>query len=363
MSFRQHYEYTSLLKDVKTNPLIANFFLYPWANFDGIHYLLIAGEGYTNNFGFLPLFPILIKTLALLIGGGSTFGPSYFFSGLTISNLAFLASLFVFYKLLLFDYKRNTATTSIIFLLLFPTSFYFGAVYSESLFFLLTLLTFYFARKKKWLAAGITGMFLSITRIVGIFILPALIYEFIKQEKIDIRKIKNIFKLPLRLWPLFFIPLGIFGYVIYNFVNKGEFFYFISAHGNLGNERTVNSIILFPQTIFRYIKILFSIPYSQFEWWIALLEIVTFFTVSFLLYLSWRKKIRFSYLIFSIPCFLLPVFSGTFTGLPRYSLVLFPIFISLALINPKLVKIFYVIIAPILLFLLLMFFSKGYFIS
>ena len=110
-------------------------------------------------------------------------------------------------------------------------------------------------------------------------------------------------------------------------------------------------------------KIILSIPYSQFEWWIALLEITTFFIVSFLLYLSWKKKIRLSYLIFSVPCFLLPIFSGTFTGLPRYSLVLFPIFISLALINQKLIKLFYVIIAPILLFLLLMFFSKGYFIS
>jgi len=299
----------------------------------------------------------------LLIGNESTFSPSYFFSGLIISNLAFLASLFIFYKLLLFDYKRGVAITSIVFLLLFPTSFYFGAVYSESLFLLLTLLTFYFARKKRWLAAGITGMFLSITRIVGIFILPALIYEFVKQEKIDIKKIKNIFKLFLRLWPLFFIPLSVFGYGIYNFLNKGEFFYFINAHGNLGNGRTVNSIVLFPQTIFRYIKIILSIPYSQFEWWIALLEITTFFIVSFLLYLSWKKKIRLSYLIFSVPCFLLPIFSGTFTGLPRYSLVLFPIFISLALINQKLIKLFYVIIAPILLFLLLMFFSKGYFIS
>jgi len=53
LPYRQNYEYTSLLKEAKTSPVVVNFFLYPWANFDGIHYLLIAGEGYTNNFGFL----------------------------------------------------------------------------------------------------------------------------------------------------------------------------------------------------------------------------------------------------------------------------------------------------------------------
>ena len=147
-------------------------------------------------------------------------------------------------------------------------------------------------------------------------------------------------------------------------MNKtGSFFYFLTAHANMGTERSADSIILIPQTLFRYAKILSTLPNSYFEWWIALLEVSTFFLVSVLLYIAWKKKIRTSYLIFSILAFLLPASSGTFTGLPRYSLVIFPIFIALALLKNRTIQILYVLISSILLFLLLMFFSKGYFIA
>ncbi len=194
IKYRTGYDYTNIWKFIEPYQPVSHFLLYPWANFDGVHYLLIAGQGYTNNFGFLPLFPLLIR----LAG-------AQFFSGFILSNLLFLASLFVFYKLLIFDYSNKEIRLVIISLLLFPTSFFFASIYSESLFFLLLVLSFYFARKKQWLAASICGMFLSITRIVGIFILPALIYEFIKQEK----------RLSSKLIPILLIPVGIISYGLY----------------------------------------------------------------------------------------------------------------------------------------------------
>ncbi|MDO8639423.1 MAG: mannosyltransferase family protein [bacterium] len=360
LKYRIAYDYTNIWKFIEPYQPVSSFLLYPWANFDGVHYLLIAGQGYTNNFGFLPLFPLLIRAVSSLFGTGTTLGVIQFFSGFFLSNLFFLTSLFVLYKLLSLDYSKKTVFLSIIFLLLFPTSFFFGSIYSESLFLLLLLLSFYFARKKQWLWASVFGMMLSVTRIIGIFILLALIYEFIKQACLPAGRKKRVSS---KLIPILLIPVGIISYGFYNLNKTGSFFYFLQAHANMGTERSADAIILMPQTLFRYAKILSTLPITQFEWWIALLEVSIFFVASFLLYVAWKKKVRTSYLIFAVLAFLLPASSGTFTGLPRYSLVIFPIFIALALLKNRTLQMLYVLISSILLFILLMFFSKGYFIA
>jgi len=150
-----------------------------WANFDGIHYLWIAQNGYgLYQQAFFPLYPWLIRWLAGFI-------HNYLFSGLAISHLTFFASLYLLYRLLLFDFSEKFVRRVIILLLLFPTSFFFASFYSESLFFFLMIAAFYFARKGKWLVAGIFGALASATRVVGIFLLPALLVEWWEQKKIQ----------------------------------------------------------------------------------------------------------------------------------------------------------------------------------
>jgi len=318
-------------------------FTNPWANFDGVHYLSIAQNGYATQAVFFPLYPLLIRFFS--------FGRAYLASGLFVSNLAFLLTLIYFYKLLILDYPKKRSFESIIYLLVFPTAFFLGALYSESLFFLLLILSFYFARKGEWLLASVTAMLLGATRIIGIFILPALVYELYIQKK----NIKEGLSLLMA-------PIGLVAYSLFNYLKWGDDLYFIKAHGELGNSRSVSAIVLFPQTIYRYIRILLSLPISQYEWWIALLEITIFIGVSLLLYFAWKKKVRTSYLIFSLLAFLLPVSSGTFSGLPRYVLVLFPIYVALSYMSRSFRKA-YLIFSAILLFILLMFFSRGYFVA
>lgn len=322
------------------------FSILPWANFDGAHYLTIASTGYTTEANFFPLFPLLIRVLSPIFGD--------FYSGLLIANLSFLITLLVLYKLVMLDFSSKIAKQSIIFLLISPTSFYFGAIYTESLFLCLIVTSLYLARKGNWFWASSLAMLSSATRLPGIFMLPALIYGYVRKEG---------FKLSFKLLPFLLIPAGIVSYAIFNFYKWGDPLYFIKAHGTLLNSRSVDAIILFPQTIYRYIKILTTLPVYQYEWWIALFEIATFFVVFALLYIAWKKKIRTEYIIFSFLTFFLPASSGTFSALPRYVLVLFPIFIALSLIKVKIVKISYIIISPILLFLLLVSFSRGNFVA
>lgn len=325
---------------------INNNLFSPWANFDGIHYLTIAANGYTTEANFLPLFTILIKVFSPVFG--------FFFSGFLIANLSFLFALIIFYKLILLDYSSSVAKQTIIFLLLFPTSFYFGSIYTESLFLLLIVCSFYFARKGNLIVSSVFAMFSSVTRLPGIVMLPVLLYQYI---------VKKGFQFSIRLLFLLLVPIGLISYAIFNFYKWGDFFYFIKAHGNLLNSRSVDNIILFPQTILRYINILVTVPTSQYEWWIALMELSIFFIISILFYIAWKKKIEKSYLLYALLAFLLPVFSGTFSGLPRYVITLFPIFITIALIQNWIFKLTYIIVSPILLFILLMFFARGYFIA
>lgn len=358
IEFRQGYAYTSPLYFLSDkHSLISNFLLSPWGNFDGAYYLLIASTGYTVNAGFFPLFPLSIHLTTSIFApsaAGLPFDPIQYFTALLLVGIYFLIAVIVIYKLVRIDYQNNIALSTIVFMLLFPTSFFFASIYSESLFLLLSVLTFYFARKKRWILASLFGGLLTATRFVGIAIIPALIYEFMRQEK-TLFKQKALF--------LLLTLLGILSYMWFNLQKWGNAFYFIHAQGNFENNRSVTEPILIPQTIYRYIKILTSVDLSHFEWWVALLEISTFTFVAIMLFVTWKKRLRLSYIFFAIICFLIPISSGTFTGLPRYSLTLFPIFITLALIKSKTIKTVYSIISFILLFILFMLFSKGYYIA
>lgn len=351
VKFREGFNYTS---PSYFSP-ISHFLLAPWANFDGVYYLIIAARGYTvDNSGFFPLFPLIINAVSSIFGSVQAFDLRQYFIALILASVFLASALLFIHKLVRFDYDSNVAMLTILAVLVFPTSFFFASIYSESLFLLLTILSFYFARKKKWLFASVFGSLLTATRVVGIAIIPALIYEFIKNEK-------NLFQ--KKALSLLLTPLGLLLYMYFNLKEWGNPLQFMSAQGNLANERSIDQIILFPQTIYRYFNILTNVSPSIYEWWIALLELSAFIFASIMLLIAWKKKIRFSYILFSIVALLIPASTGTFTGMPRYVLILFPIFIALSLVKNKWIKYAYSVIGLILLAVLFALFSKGYYIA
>ena len=367
--YRIRYEYTHIFTSTLKYHPVDHPLLYPWANFDGVHYLDIAGNGYKDNGRFFPLYPLLIRGLSALFGTGKAFGVIQFFCALFIGNFAFFLAVIFLYKLLRLDFSEKISFWSIIFLILFPAGFFFATVYTEGLFLLFLVLSFYFARKNKWLLAGIPAMLLSITRPVGLLIIPSLIYEFIKQKKYlksNLSFCSSRFAVEASFFIfyfLFFISSGLILFSYFCYLKWHDPLYFFHAQALVKNSRTVAGFIFPLQTVYRYLKILITVSPKIYEWWIALLEFVSFWFAGYLLIVGWLKKIRPSYMIFSTLAFIVPTISGTFSALPRYILVLFPIFVALALIKNRLVKIIYVIVGVILQFVLLMLFSRGYFIA
>lgn len=329
--------------------------LFSWANFDGEHYLSIALFGYKSlEQAFFPFFPFLISFFA------KPFSPDFLSSlinstiiGILISNITFLFSLIFLWKLIRIDFPNRIAFLTIIILILFPTAFYFGALYNESVFLLLSVIAFLSARKGKWFIAGIVGMIASATRVFGFLLLPTLMIEAYQQKA-------NPFKV---LWILL-IPLGLGLYMWYLYLTVGDplaFYHFQKLVG----EQHQSGIILLPQVYLRYLKMIFSVdrltPLYQTIW----LEFIIGLLFFLLPIYGYFKKIRLSYLFYALAGFLLPSIQGSFSSIPRYVIVLFPSFLILSLIIDKLrvVKYLLLIIFVILLIIETSLFLRGYWIA
>ncbi len=334
---------------------LSNPFIWAWSNFDGEHYLSLVQNGYQPlTYFFFPLYPIVIKIFSLITG---TSLAGYNLAGILVSYLSLAFAVFGLYKLLKIDFKENLVKISIILLLFFPTSFYLGSVYTESLFLALTVWFFYFARKKNYLIAGILAGFSTATRVIGIILPASLLIEMLI-NKDNVFKLKNILSLAVSV-------SGIILYMYYLKQTTGNYLEFFSSVGVFGEQRE-SSIVFLPQVFYRYVfKILpnlhtsyFPILFSTFLEFLVAIVFLVFSVISFF-------KLRLSYSVYLVLGYLIPTFSGSFSSLPRYVLVLFPIYILLAqyLTKRKYFVFAFSFISFILLVVSLALFVRGYWIS
>ncbi len=301
------------------------------ANFDGEHYIAIAIFGYKRlEQAFFPVYPLLIRFLSFpFYTSPYTSLVSSISVGAIISNLSFLLSLILLYKLIKLDYPLKIAWSTLVLICLFPTSYFFTGVYTESLFLLLVVGSFLAARKNIWWLAGILGGIASATRVFGIFLLPVLIIEwwFSKKSKIDL------------LW-LFFIPFGLLAYMVYQSNLFGDYLAFYHLQVAVGEQRQLG-IILLPQVFWRYLKILTTVDYRTEIYQTVVLELLNCLLFLGLILYGYLKKMRLSYLVFCLIGLLLSPLQGSLSSVPRYVIILFPGFISLSLFlenRPRWVK-------------------------
>jgi Gpi18-like mannosyltransferase len=329
-----------------------------WSNFDGIHYQDIAKYDYGTStktdmdYAFFPVYPWLIRNINPIIG-------NFTVSGLIVSNLAFIFALFMLYKLIRLDHTAKIAKYTIFLLLIFPTSFFFGSVYNESTFLLLAVLTFYFAGKNNFPLACIFAAIATATRITGIFLWPALAIEFFSVYG---HSLKTFLK-PKILW-LALPPLGLLSYMYYQFRMTGDPFFFVNVQ-NMMSGRSTEKLVLLYQVFYRYIKMLITVdPWSP-TYFTVILEFLVGGLFLLLLIFS-IKKIRISYWVFCALSYFLPTFTGTLLSLPRFAIVLFPMFIFLATWLDRrhpYIRYVYYALCFVLSFLSIAFFTRGYFIG
>jgi len=329
-----------------------------WANFDGEHYISIAQHGYgLGEQAFFPLYPVLIKIIAFLFLEHTDFVHAV---GLIISNISFFIGLIGFYKLIKIDFSNKIAKICIVFLLLFPTSFYFGSTYTEGLFFSLTVWSFYFARKENWLSASILGMFASATRVLGVLLAPAFALMILKNIKFDFKKIK------MKHFYIILIPFGIFLYMCYLYLGYDDPLLFLKSVRYFGEQRSTVPIVL-PQVFYRYIfKIIPNLNYSYIPvvFTTAMEFVVSLAFLGLAIYSFFKLNIAYS--IYLTLGYIASTINGSFSSLPRYVLVLFPAFIIVSIWLEKLPKVWKTVVLVILFVLLAIsqsLFFRGYWIS
>src|SRR5579884_2321365 len=192
------------------HPSLIHSLLPAWNQWDTKWYVEIAQRGYgwtksagTGPAAFFPLYPLLIKVTVLVTH------RSYLVASLLVSNAAFFLALLYLWKLTRWETDSPTANRTILYIAVFPTALFFFAGYTESLFLLLTVATFYHLRRGDWITAGTFGSLASATRVGGVLLVLPFAYEYGRSINFDVRRLGR------GAIGLLLVPAGVVAFMVY----------------------------------------------------------------------------------------------------------------------------------------------------
>lgn len=139
---------------------------------DAAHYIRLIEEGYqgyTENGQhlFLVFFPGYVwaaRLLRLVI-------PSTALAGTALSCLCYGGACCYLYRLAGEAYNSRVARDALLYMSLFPFSFFSGLVMTDGLFLLATTGACWYAWRGKWLAFGLFGALAALTRMTGLLVI------------------------------------------------------------------------------------------------------------------------------------------------------------------------------------------------
>jgi len=282
-----------------------NAWLALWQRFDANWYTTIAEQGYGSIPGddhFPPLYPLLIRLAKPIFGNA-------FIAGLIISHLATLYAI----KLLLdlFDQwgDAKTGKQTVLYFLIYPTSFYLFSAYTESIFLVTVLLSLRFMKKQSWTWAGFWAFCAIITRLQGAALLIPLIYLMWKDH-------------PFLRNPHHWLGMAIagMGFLFYIFLRSTQ----VSGNALPFVEPIWHAHLVPPWETYIYaIRTLFSGTYNRND--VLNFTVVTLFLI--LLIRGWKKiPLEYNlYTTFSLLIMLIRIVdTQPLISMSRYSLTLFP---------------------------------------
>ena len=304
-----------------SSPWTAVYHAPPLARWDAVWYRSIAAEGYhladargDVNVGWYPLYPIVLRAVS------GSFGAPILWVGIGLSLLFLLPALLLVADLFS-EWGGNASVVSGIgCLLLFPTSFYFASVYSESLFLLTTALAIWAARRGSWLLAAAAGFLAALTRFNGALVVLPIAWYAIRAARAEQR----------RLIPAFAVVATLAGaavYPAYLWVRFGDPLLYVHDRIRGSSVRPTTLWGLGPGLVGQ-IRGRFSGPPSL-ENLSFVVQLVTAALFVVLVVGLFRRKL-IAEGVYAGATILLLLHAGTVAGLDRYVVVLFPCFFILA---------------------------------
>jgi hypothetical protein len=154
-------------------------------------YLQIAAGGYSfversgsrlqQNIVFFPAYPMLVRATALMLGNKM---GMLVVGGTLASLVCFVIALTYLFQLAREHLTDDQSATALWFLAAYPFALFFGAIYTESLYLAGALGAFYHLRKGELVRAGAWGLLVGLTRPNGAFLcLPLVLCMFDRNVK------------------------------------------------------------------------------------------------------------------------------------------------------------------------------------
>ena len=326
-----------------------------WNHYDSGFYVDIASNGYwgantlhsMSNWAFFPLYPLLMRFFVLPFGVND---DALRIAGIFVSNSAALIAAIYLYKLTTKELGRKPAARAVLYLALFPMSFFLSAVYTESHFLAIVISCTYYARLHRWWLAGLLGGLAALTRFQGALMLIVVGWEYLQfmtassqpiesQTQMSGRvalirqglrsRLINFFQALLRwhtwldfAW-LALIPGGLVLFSIYAKLKVGAFTAFSMSEKYGWHRQFTNPI----PVLINYIQ--HPQVASPYDWDFYALNLIMIFAF-FPLLIPIFRKLPTIYGIFTLVFLVMPLTSGRFTSVPRYYLVVFPVYMILA---------------------------------
>jgi hypothetical protein len=325
--------------------------LNPWAHWDGVWYIRIASHGYApfkDSQAFFPLYPDVVRAAAALMG------HAYELTGILVSVACFVLLCVVLHKLVAREFGERIALASIAFLCVFPTSFYFQAVYTESLFVLLAVLCFFFARRPYWPLAGLAGALATLTHISGVVLLLPMTLLYARERRWRIASVRA------DVASLLLVPAGLVPWMVYLQSSFGNALLFRRVQAHWGRTfawpwttvgRGVMAVYYDVRGLPQYPVLLHHSERAGALYAAAhlidpapsdaltisnSLALGALVLAVVVIALGWRR-LPLAYSAFAVGIVALPLFGPTFLrpllSMPRFILAAFPLFIAFALLT------------------------------
>ena len=286
-----------------------------WNRWDTPHYLDLARHGYSNH-GELGLFIVFFPALPGLLKCLSWLHEDVFAWSLWVSAFCLLASALALHRIVCHYRDSDTADRSVWYLLIFPTSYFFRLGYTEALFMASLLWLWVAMLERRWFLVGALGLLLCATRINGALIGLVVGFEILRllwqSRRFDWRWLYTAL-----------IPCGLLLYLTINYWVYHDPLYFLQVQQNHWHKSPGTPVAALSDLWQR-------LAWDKNKFWTLGVFELAAVALGLLasVYAFWRVSAAAG--IWSVSNMLLMTSTGWALSLPRYILVIFPLYILLA---------------------------------
>ncbi len=297
-----------------------------WGRWDSGWYYDIVVNGYRLtgessvsqvNVVYFPLYPLSVRLLTFWLPEPLRTPEDILAVGIAVSNVCLIAALVLLYRLT-FDWTgdNKAARWAILFLLVFPTSYFLSSFYSESIYLLVSVGAFFAAQRQRWGLAGVLSALAAVGRPVGIAVAAALALVYLSNNRWRLRGLGWRW-----LW-LLAAPLTLLAYLGWLSTITGDLLAPLTGQAAWGRQLTAPwTTVLEP----RYPQGVHKLLEQAVTVFMLSLAVVSIFLLRSAAYGVYCLLLMLPFLV-----------TGTLQSAARLEMIAFPVFVTLSMLTSRL---------------------------